>query len=109
MDEACTRLRRDYTPAFLAYLTHRDESGLRSAYELGRAAVSNRVRLLEMVRIHEETLHSVVSTAKTVEEAQDLVRAAAAFIAEALAPFEMALRDFTSSSDLATRTAPRHV
>ena len=40
--EQLSRLRQDLTPRFLAYLTNRDEAGLRAAYELGRLAMEAR-------------------------------------------------------------------
>ena len=88
------RLRRDYTPVFLQYLTRRDEAGLRSAYELGRDAMQRSVGLLEVVRIHNEAYLEVVATLREVDEAQELARSASAFLLELVAAFEMAQRGF---------------
>lgn len=89
-----TALRRDYTPPFLAYLAQEDESGLGAAYELGRRAMRQAVGLLELVRVHNEVFLEVMHTAKTPEAAEDISRAACAFLFEALASFEMTQRGF---------------
>ena len=54
----------------LRYLTHRDESGLQSAYELGREAMSESVGVLDLIRVHNEVLLGVLATARDVDEAQ---------------------------------------
>jgi hypothetical protein len=87
-------LRQDYTPPFLAYLANQDEAGLRKAYELGRHAMRHSVGLLDLVRIHNEVFLDVVATTKTPKSAQDVARAASAFLVEALASFEMTQRGF---------------
>ena len=97
------RLRRDYAPVFLKYLTRQDEAGLRSAYELGREAMRRSVGLLEVVRIHNEAYLDVVGTVRELDEAQELARAASAFLLELVAAFEMAQRGFM---DLGRRREP---
>jgi len=94
VSDELARLRQDYAPVFLAYLTHRDEAGLRAAYELGRRAMSSTVGLLELVGVHHEVALEVMRTARNVDEAQDIARAASAFLAETLAAFEMTQRAF---------------
>ena len=86
--------RRNYTPPFLAYLAREDEAGLREAYELGREAMSRGVGILGLVDVHNRVFLDVLSTARTVEEAQDLAQAASAFLVEALSSFEMTQRGF---------------
>jgi Phosphoserine phosphatase RsbU, N-terminal domain len=82
-------LRQDYAAAFLGYLTRRDEVGLRAAYELGRRAMSNPVGMLDLVQVHHDVLLDVLQTSETTQELQDVGRAASAFLAEALASFQM--------------------
>lgn len=94
MTDPAGRLRRDYVPPFLAYLTHRDEAGLDAAYELGRAAMRHDVGLLGLVQIHEEVFLDVIRTARTAVEAAEMAEAASAFLFESLAPFEMTRRRF---------------
>jgi hypothetical protein len=89
-----SRLRRDYVPLLLRYLAKEDEVGLQSAYELGREAMRHSVGLLELVRIHNDTLVEVISTVRGAEEATEVVRAASTFLMELIAPFEIAQRGF---------------
>jgi hypothetical protein len=86
--------RRDYTPPFLSYLVREDEAGLRSAYELGRAAMSRGVGLMGLVTVHNEVFLDVLSAERTVASATQVARAACAFLVEALASFEMTQRGF---------------
>jgi hypothetical protein len=86
--------RRDYTPPFLAYLSRRDEAGLRDAYELGRRAMSGRVGIIGLVDVHNQVFLDVLDTARSVESAVGTARAAAAFLVEALSSFEMTQRGF---------------
>ena len=88
------RLHQDYAAAFLGYLTRRDESGLRTAYELGRRAVSDPVGLLNLVHVHHEVLMEVLRTARTPEELRDVGHAAAAFLVDALTSFQMTQRGY---------------
>ena len=88
------RLRRDYAPVFLRYLTRQDEAGLESAYELGREAMRRSIGLLEVVRVHNEAYLDVVVTVRDVDEAQQVAQSASAFLLELIAAFEMAQRGF---------------
>jgi hypothetical protein len=88
------RLRRDYTPVFLKYLTRQDEAGLESAYGLGREAMRRSIGLLEVVKVHNEAYLDVVATARDVDEARHLAQSASAFLLELLAAFEMTQRGF---------------
>ena len=93
MDEL-GRLHQDYAAAFLGHLSRRDENGLRAAYELGRRTVSDPVGLLNLVRVHHAVLVEVLHTARTPSEVQDIGDAAAAFLVEALASFQMTQRGY---------------
>lgn len=94
MTDMVRRLHRDYSAAFLGYLTRRDEVGLRAAYELGRRAIFNPVGMLDLVQVHHEVLLDVLRTVKTTDELQDVTRLAAAFLGEALASFQMTQRGY---------------
>jgi hypothetical protein len=85
------RLRQNYAAAFTRYLIHRDEAALAAAYELGRSALENHVTLLDIVLIHHEV---VIEALPGLEGPQELATAAAAFLIEVLASFEMAQRAF---------------
>ena len=88
------RLHQDYAAAFVGYLSRRDESGLRAAYEIGRRCVSDPVGLLDLVHVHHEVLVEILHTARTPEETRDIGRAAAAFLADALSSFQMTQRGY---------------
>ena len=99
------RLHQDYAAAFLGFLTRRDESGLRAAYELGRRAVSDPVGLLDLVHVHHEVLVEVLHTARTPEEVRDIGHAAASFLVDALTSFQMTQRGYLEkarSADVTT-------
>jgi hypothetical protein len=87
-------LRLDYASAFAGYLSRRDEMGLRAAYELGRRATSDPVGLLRLVHVHHEVLVDVLRGVQNVDDVQDICDAAAAFLAEALASFQMIQRGY---------------
>jgi Phosphoserine phosphatase RsbU, N-terminal domain len=89
------RFRRDYTPAFLQYLSEGDEPGRRRAYELGRRAVSEHLSILDLARIHHTVLLEVLKTHRTPIELEHIAGAASEFLVEALAVFEMTQRGFT--------------
>ncbi len=105
MNDPIDDLRRDYTPRFLSCLTRLDETGLTAAYELGRQSIARHVGLLDLVRVHNEVTLDVMSSARSLEEAQDLARVASAFLLEALAPYEMTQRGFMAGDGL-SRHAP---
>jgi ANTAR domain/Phosphoserine phosphatase RsbU, N-terminal domain len=89
------RFRRDYAPAFLQYLAEGTEPGRRAAYELGRRAISERLSILDLARIHHTVLLEVLKTHRTSHELEHIARAASEFLVEALAVFEMTHRGFT--------------
>jgi Phosphoserine phosphatase RsbU, N-terminal domain len=92
--DALVRLRKDYGSAFLGYLTRRDEKTLQTAYEIGRRAMSKGISMLDLVQVHHDVLLITLSSANNEAELQDIGYAAAAFLVEALASFEMTQRGF---------------
>jgi hypothetical protein len=98
-DDVLARLRPDYASAFLGYLTQRQETGLRAAYELGRAAMSQRVSILDLVQVHHDVVVDILRTVKTSTELQDVGRAAAQFLVEVLASFDMTQRGFMEKAE----------
>jgi hypothetical protein len=91
MPTPVARLRQNYAAAFARYLIHRDEAARAAAYELGRSALANGVSLLDVVLVHHEV---VIEALPGIEGPQELATAAAAFLIEVLASFEMAQRAF---------------
>ena len=91
------RLRQNYAAAFARFLFHRDEAALSAAYELGRRALESGVSLLDVVQIH----HTVVIDALPgLEGPQELAEAAATFLVEVLASFDMAQRALTEQREM---------
>jgi Phosphoserine phosphatase RsbU, N-terminal domain len=94
MDDTLNRLRLDYAPLMLRYLTQRDESGLKSAYELGREAMGESVGLLDVIRVHNEVFLGVLATVRDVDEARSIAQAASLLLIDLVAAFEMSQRGF---------------
>ena len=84
------RLHRDYRPAFLRYLSRRDEQARHAGYLLGRAAVAQGQSMLELVAAHHVTLLEVLPDARDTEEVLAMSSAAAEFLTEVLSSFSMA-------------------
>jgi hypothetical protein len=91
------RLRQNYAATFARFLFHRDEAALSAAYELGRRALESGVSLLDIVQTH----HAVVIDALPgLEGPQELAEAAATFLVEVLASFDMAQRALTEQREM---------
>jgi hypothetical protein len=94
VSDTLSRLRLDYRSAFLGYLSRRDETQLRSGYEIGRSAILAGVSLLDLVQIHNAVTLDLLRGSPDGRDRVDLAEAAAAFLVEVLASFEMAQRGF---------------
>src|SRR3569623_2995429 len=66
------------------------EAGLAAAYRLGRRALADGIRIIDLALIHHAALAELVAEAPTDEAAARLERAGE-FLAECLSPFEMQL------------------
>ncbi len=88
------RLVRNYTPAFLAFVRHRDEHNRHRAYELGRDALADGISLLDLIRTHHTVFGELLAGSAAADDLGDMVDGAASFLVEALAPYEMARRGF---------------
>ncbi len=83
------RLRQNYGATFLRYLGRRNEPALLAAYVLGREGLSAGVSVLEVVQVHHAVLLDVLRDGDAAE-LPDVAGAAATFLLEVLASFEMA-------------------
>jgi hypothetical protein len=92
------QLAQNYTAAFVGYLSQRGEATLRAAYELGRAALADGTSLLDLVRCHHAVFGRLLSATRSVQDQQDILSAAAEFLVEVLASYEMARRGFLETS-----------
>ena len=86
-----------YAAALKEYNATGSEAALLQAYQLGRAAVSGGVGVLEMAAIHQEALAQALQHAPELAVARVDARANE-FLAEALAPFELSRRGFQQIS-----------
>jgi hypothetical protein len=86
-------LTRDYRVAFLQYLPGRREAALTRGYELGRAAVTEGLSILELARVHHEVFLEVLRETPP-EDVPAVATAASEFFLEVLATFDMAQRAF---------------
>ena len=84
-------LARNYRAVFLRYLPRREEAALNGGYELGRAAVTDGVSMLEIARVHHEVLLDVLRDTRP-EELTRVSTAASEFLLEVLATYDMAHR-----------------
>jgi len=116
LSAAAERLQRDYRPAFLRYLSRRDEQARNAGYELGRAAVGQGQELLDLVAAHQVTLLEVLPDARDTDEVASMCTAAAEFLSEVLASFALASSAFSAvreqlraaQDELTARRAGQH-
>ena len=88
----------EYKSALEEYLASPGEAGLRSAYEAGRAALADGQSLLDLAARHQTALAEILECTALRENRERLPPAAAAFFAEYLSPYEMALRGFREAN-----------
>ena len=91
MSGPSVELARDYGAALRAYLEGGGEAELKRAYDLGRLAMNEETGLLAMVLLHRQALDAAV---RKVRNSTRSFARAMEFLAESLAPFEMAHRGF---------------
>lgn len=93
MIRASEELALDYGAALKDFLTGGGEEGLKRAYDLGRRAVNVGTGLVSVVLIHQKALDPLVRKAAAASRPRAVSRAME-FLAECLAPFDMAHRGF---------------
>jgi two-component system sensor kinase FixL len=92
-------IQQSYATALESHLSGMGEEGLHHAYQFGRKAMVEGLSLLDITMLHHEVLSIMAARWRPEEQAARILRAAE-FLAEALSPFEMALRGW---HDTATR------
>jgi signal transduction histidine kinase len=85
-------LEEKYRSAFRVYAQRGGEAALRRAYEIGRRAIAEKKSLLEIASLHHQALGEMLAGAQGAARRQELLAAGAEFLAETLAPYEMAHR-----------------
>jgi signal transduction histidine kinase len=98
MSDALKELERQYSAALEEYIGRGGESSLARAYELGRLTLASEFGVLEMAMIYQKGLAAVLKRPGTPEERARILGAAGEFLAESLAPFEMAHRGFRDAN-----------
>ena len=90
-------VQRDYRAAFLRYLPRRDEAALHTGYLLGRTALEDGLSMLEIARLHHAVLLDVLDGSSR-EDVRDIGSAAAEFLVEVLATYDMTHRSLPPRS-----------
>jgi hypothetical protein len=90
-------LRRNYRAAFLRYLPSRDEAALHVGYQLGRAAVTDGLSILDLAQVHHEVFLEVLTDTRS-EDLNRVATAASDFFLQVLATYDMAQRAFRADS-----------
>lgn len=85
-----------YQAALRDFAATRSEATLQVAYELGREAIAAGWGVLDMIRVHQDAQIALFQESGTLASPglAEAVRAANAFLAESLSPFEMTHRGF---------------
>ena len=91
-------LTRNYRTAFLGYLPRREEAALHRGYELGRAAMTEGLSLVDLARIHHQILLEVLRESPP-DDLPGVAAAAAEFLMEVLATPDMAQRGFLATHE----------
>jgi Phosphoserine phosphatase RsbU, N-terminal domain len=86
-------LARDYRAAFLRYLPRREEAALHTGYELGRAAVTAGLSILEVSQVHHEVLLEVLNDTCS-DDLPRVASAASEFFLEVISTYDMTQRGF---------------
>jgi hypothetical protein len=85
---------RRYRAALLDYMLGSGESGRARAYELGRLAMLDSLGPLQILRVHQQALDSILQSTRRGPEGLQQLRASQEFLMESLSPFEMAYRGY---------------
>jgi PAS domain S-box-containing protein len=91
--EASPELEKDYRSALQACLRDGGEETLKRAYDLGRRAINEGAGLLSVILLHQQALGPILGKSKAASRSRAFQRSMQ-FLAESMAPFEMAHRGF---------------
>jgi serine phosphatase RsbU (regulator of sigma subunit) len=97
-----------YREAFRAWLAHRDERELGTAYALGREAVSAQLSVLDLAESHHKAAQEALRGEEDAARRVELLEAAGVFFGEALSTFEIAHRGYHAVQEVA-RLEHEHV
>ena len=92
MNKALSGLSRRYAAALRVCLAGGQEEVLHDAYNLGREALASGLGVLDMVRIHQDTLCRFIMSELPTWNREQRLLASETFFLEALSPFEITYR-----------------
>src|SRR5579884_36632 len=92
------QLAKQYLRALQKFLANKNERALHQAYELGRRTVADGLGVIDMAKIHENVLLSILPKSTSTKESLRMARGAGAFLAESLSPFEVTHRGFRTAN-----------
>ena len=90
---------RSYRDALFDYVVDSRESGLARAYELGRKGIDGGSGLLQVLKIHQEAVNSILESTPAADERARRLIATEEFLMEALSTYEMASRGYLEMLD----------
>ena len=100
MTDTVDGFRARYATALACHVHEPDEAALRTAYELGREAVSRELTVLDLAVVHHDALISALRAPGPVD-GPALAEAARDFFIESLSAFEMVRRGFHEAREAA--------
>jgi signal transduction histidine kinase len=95
---AQAQLTARYARALRGYLRSGGENELRSAYELGRQALTGDMGLLEVASMHQGLLAEMASRESNQAAFQKALKMSSQFLVEVLSPYEMRQRGYRDSA-----------
>jgi hypothetical protein len=96
-----SRFRTAYLAALRSHIVNPSEATLRTAYELGRDAVADKLSVLDLAAVHHNALAVLISDEPDAAGAADIIPAAADFYVESLSASEMVQRGFREAREAA--------
>jgi PAS domain S-box-containing protein len=91
-------LEQRYADALAAYVSRADEEALLHAYELGRQIMDTGGGVLDLAATHQSAFEELIEKRAGHPARQRAIRRGHEFLAECLAPFEMAQRGFREAN-----------
>ncbi len=93
-----------YSSALEEYLQGEGEACLQQAYEIGRAAITHELGVLDMAELHQRAMQSLLKEAEP-REIDRSIKQAAIFFEESLSPFEITYRGYQDAIEIMRRVA----
>jgi two-component system sensor histidine kinase DegS len=98
MNNHLQRLQRRYAATLRKFVEDQQEAVLEQAYELGRAAMANGLGVLDMTRVHQQSLATLFQSSLGTKDGGHCREAADTFVWQSLSPFEATHRGFRETN-----------